>query len=240
MNHTGVIKMYLIQSKKYAYRSHFARALAPEWVLEALNMIMAEVSIGFEDGAEEDLQGMVQEHQKTDANDYELVDDAIDIEDDDVTIVGGADRVDVITKSIESIEELWHKDLVKTEVKKEQAEETENEDCIDKPEGTGVEKTDKTQGYVTRYGRVSRPPQRLMETAYGVIHETYLQNFCDASECKSIQMIETTYMMIALLFQKAMENRPEEAMKALHEEVMKALKIDFWEPVHPRDMTEEE
>jgi hypothetical protein len=31
----------------------------------------------------------------------------------------------------------------------------------------------------------------------------------------------------------------EEAMKALREKVMKAIKIDIWEPVHPYNMTME-
>ncbi len=37
-----------------------------------------------------------------------------------------------------------------------------------------------------------------------------------------------------------MKSRPEEAKKALREEVMKALKIDVWEPVHMNDMMKEE
>ena len=36
MNGTGVLKVYLVQSKKYAYRLHFMHAVAPEWVLESL------------------------------------------------------------------------------------------------------------------------------------------------------------------------------------------------------------
>jgi hypothetical protein len=84
-----------------------------------------------------------------DANDYELKDNAIDIDDDDV-IFKGTDKVDVITKSIESIEEVWHRDLVKTEVEEEQR--MEADDLADEPDGTGVERDDKPQGYVTRYG----------------------------------------------------------------------------------------
>jgi hypothetical protein len=49
MNGTGVLKVYLIQSKKYAYRLKFQRARAPQWVLDALNMITKDATIGFED-----------------------------------------------------------------------------------------------------------------------------------------------------------------------------------------------
>lgn len=117
--------MYLVQSKKYAYRLHFVRALAPEWVLEALNLITSEATIGFEDGAEEDLEGIVHKpYNKATSAEYNLFDDAIDSNDDDDDINGGAEKVDLITKSIKSIEEVWHKDLAKTQVKQEQDEET--------------------------------------------------------------------------------------------------------------------
>jgi hypothetical protein len=46
--------------------------------------------------------------------------------------------------------------------------------------------------------------------------------------------------MKALLFQKAMEEKPEAAMNALREEVLKAIRIDIWEPVHPESMSIEE
>ncbi len=119
--------MYLVQSKKYAYRFHFVQALAPEWVLEALNLITSEATIGFEDGAEDDLEGIVHKpYNKATSADYNLLDDAIDSnDDDDDDINGGAEKVDLITKSIKSIEEVWHKDIAKTQVKQEQGEETE-------------------------------------------------------------------------------------------------------------------
>ncbi len=47
MNGTGVLKVYLVQSKKYAYRLHIKRAKAPEWVLEALQDLKTS-AIGFE------------------------------------------------------------------------------------------------------------------------------------------------------------------------------------------------
>jgi hypothetical protein len=35
------------------------------------------------------------------------------------------------------------------------------------------------------------------------------------------------------MFQKAVESRPKEAMDVLREEVIKAIKIDVWDLVHP-------
>jgi hypothetical protein len=43
----------------------------------------------------------------------------------------------------------------------------------------------------------------LIETAYAALKETYLTNFSDTDESELRQTIEVTYMMKALLFQKA-------------------------------------
>ena len=48
MNHTGVIKVYLIGTKKFAYRLKFKRAVVPDWVISAMNSI-GDRTIGFED-----------------------------------------------------------------------------------------------------------------------------------------------------------------------------------------------
>jgi hypothetical protein len=61
----------------------------------------------------------------------------------------------------------------------------EDETNMGDPQEAGV--------YVTRSGRASRPPQRLIETAYAALKETYLTNFSDTNE----------FMMKVLLFQKA-------------------------------------
>jgi hypothetical protein len=99
---------------------------------------------------------------------------------------------------------------------------------------------DTQQLYVTRSGSVSRPPNCLLETAYAVIREMYQQNFCDERDDVENGIVECTYDMKALLFQKALEQKPEEAMKALREEVKMSVKIDIWDPIHLEDMSEEE
>ena len=52
MNGTGVIKVYLVSTKRYAYRLKFKRARVPAWVLEAIGNIQPGASIGFEDEVE--------------------------------------------------------------------------------------------------------------------------------------------------------------------------------------------
>ncbi len=54
MNHTGVLKVYLIGTRRYAYRLKFVRATVPEWVITAMNSI-GDRTIGFEDDNDGDL-----------------------------------------------------------------------------------------------------------------------------------------------------------------------------------------
>lgn len=53
INGTGVLKVYLVQSKRYTYRLHFVRALAPGWVLETLKDIDLDTDIGLEQDGDE-------------------------------------------------------------------------------------------------------------------------------------------------------------------------------------------
>ena len=47
-------------------------------------------------------------------------------------------------------------------------------------------------------------------------------------------------MMKAMLFQHALNKRPDDAMNALRDEVQKALKIDIWKPVFLNDLKEDD
>ncbi len=62
MNGTGVLKVYLVQSKKYAYRLHFKRAKAPEWVLEDLQNLKAS-AIGLESEEDETVKAIGTEEE---------------------------------------------------------------------------------------------------------------------------------------------------------------------------------
>lgn len=45
MNGAGVLMVYLIQTKRHAYRLHYMQAIAPEWVLESLKDLNADMNI---------------------------------------------------------------------------------------------------------------------------------------------------------------------------------------------------
>jgi len=238
MNGTGVLKVYLVQSKKYAYRLHFTRAVVPEWVLENLKNLNPDVNIGFEDEEQvinEKSHDLMQDIQaQTDApGDY--IDEDID---DEVQLLGDKTQGQVIMHSIKLAEDAWSELAVKSEPIEEEAEEETRE--ANKDENEGARKV-QAGSYVTRSGRISRPPIRLIETAYAVICETYHDNFYEGIDNINKEIVECAYgMKKALLFQKAMNTRPEEVMKALREEVVKALKINIWHPVHMSDLSAEE
>ena len=52
MNKTGVLMVFLIGTRRYAYSRSFRRAKVLEWVITAMNAI-GEASISFEDSTEE-------------------------------------------------------------------------------------------------------------------------------------------------------------------------------------------
>jgi hypothetical protein len=50
MNGSGILKVYLINSREYAYRLQFQLAVTPTWVLDALEQVLnRNISIGFEE-----------------------------------------------------------------------------------------------------------------------------------------------------------------------------------------------
>jgi hypothetical protein len=203
--------------------------------MEAMKNISADDSVGFEDVTTMEgnqIQEMIAEVEshETKNNTY---DDEINMieEHEETKIMGGQDRETVVMKSIESIEHAWKEMDVKSEP-------------IDVDEiQTDITEQIETQvlepvPYVTRSGCISRPPNRLIETAYAVVNETYIQNYQDIASDVPQATIECIYAMKALLFQKALKLKPEEAMKALREEVLKTIKLDIWEPVHLKPLNQ--
>ncbi len=87
----------------------------------------------------------------------------------------------------------------------------------------------------------SKPPERFgFEKALAVIKEVYNDNLQKLETSEQTEIIEMCGMMKAMLFEHAVSAKPEEAMKALKEEVRKAVNIDIWEPVFLHDLTNEE
>ena len=106
MNGTGVIKVYLIQSKRYAFRLNFPRA-----ILDALNNINLSTKISFEDGEPETVAELETPEQAKDAI------EAIELQ-DEIELIGGPGHATVVHQSINAIEDVWKQDI-KQEINKE-------------------------------------------------------------------------------------------------------------------------
>jgi hypothetical protein len=93
----------------------------------------------------------------------------------------------LVTKSIESIEEVWNEHSVTHEEQLMQpiAENIKQEEK--------VEHNEAAKFYVTWSGYISLPPQHLIEEAYGLLNEAYLQNFYDARDEMVKQTVEMAY-----------------------------------------------
>lgn len=111
MNGSGILKVYLIQTKKYAYRLKFVRAITPEWVLEALKNISTDDSIGFEDeenATENQVQEMIAEVESQERKSVMYENDIDTLGDEEeIQIIGGQERETVVMQSIKSIEDAW-------------------------------------------------------------------------------------------------------------------------------------
>ena len=95
--------------------------------------------------------------------------------------------------------------------------------------------------YATRSGRVLHPPVCLIEMVYEVICEADKNNFEEDSDDINKKIVECMYLMKkASLFQMATNTRPVEATKVLREEMTRAIKINIWDLVHAKDLTEEQ
>jgi hypothetical protein len=130
MNGAGVLKVYLVQSKKYAHHLHFMRAVALKWVLLSLKGLSVNMSIGFKEESQNfsyQLPEMIAEEQ---SKQLDVPDDFNGEEDYEVEIIGGPEQEQVIMQSVKSAEDVWNNVSVKEELIKEEdilKEETKEE-----------------------------------------------------------------------------------------------------------------
>jgi hypothetical protein len=235
MNGTGVLKVYLIQSRKYAYRLQFRRAKAPSWVLESLEDVSKNtMTIGFEENPDmpmplesnetENIAQDVNQSPVVDANDNDEAEVFEDLKTEPL----------VVMRAMDTIEEV----LDMADDRPDQLAEVVEENIDEQKESSSITQV---EHYRTRSGRVVKPPQLYgFEKAMATVKEWYKAEHHDMDDGEKQATIEIVGMMKAMLFQHAMRVRPDEAMDALRDEVKKALKIDIWKPVHMDDLSEEE
>ena len=231
MDNSGILKVYIVQTKKYAYRLQFRRAVAPDWVIESLNGIDANATIGFED--EEEIYA---DTERLTINENMVVDDEWQEE------YPTQERNTVVMRAIDTIEEIIdppleeHNILVNNDLIVP-GEEEAGEDAVLPIEEPEIEEPGV---YRTRSGREVRRPIRLIEEAYATLKETYLKYHQEVEVSPENATIEIVGTLKAILYERALKKKPEEAKQALLDEVVKALKIDIWEPVFMTDLTMEQ
>jgi hypothetical protein len=151
MNGTGVLKVYLVQTKCYAYCLHFTRAIAPEWVLDHMRAIDGDEKIGFK----EEVQPI--NKTKTEWLDEEDVEKMIPVfdynneEEDKIEIIGNQNHAQVVTQSIQSAEDAGQE----MSIKQEALDETRNvEDVTEEEEIQKSELIFKRCLVITEQGQV--------------------------------------------------------------------------------------
>ena len=104
MNKTGVLKVFLVGSRKYAYRLNFQRAKVPEWVITAMISIGEKV-IGFEDQAEEIIDPVTEIESGPILEDPTGAHEHVEDDYGDVPELVGEDDVDEVREAIRVLEE---------------------------------------------------------------------------------------------------------------------------------------
>jgi hypothetical protein len=252
MNGTGVLKVYLIQSKKYAYRLKFQRARAPQWVLDALNMIAKDATIGFEDENEIGLPVIpesVPDHDKPGQDQMEVSMDDIGTEEVlNLPDEQNQDLIGAITK-LEEIEanEMGGLDPAPIEITDSLHNDVEPPAIVDKAEEVEtvvpetLEVTPVEPEYRTKYGRVVRKPERYrdIEKAYAVVREVYEEHIASSGH-EYIDASSEFCGAAAILYQDALKKQPSDAKAAFKKEIQGFLDKNVWTPVHLEDLTVEE
>jgi hypothetical protein len=246
MNGTGVLKVYLIQQKKYAYRLKFQRARAPQWVMEALNSISKETNIGFEDALEttpervEQMEAALNENVQTEVRPDEA-EEVLNLPDDQnqdlikaITQLEEieANKAEALNQAPIGIADNVHEDVEPAVIQAE-AEKAE----IIVPETLEVP----VEEYRTRYGRIVRKPVQYRDTekAYAIVREVYEEHLAPRSH----QYIDLDYEFCgaaAILYQDALKKQPSDAKAAFKKEIQGILDKNVWMPVHLKDLTEEQ
>ena len=145
--------------------------------------------------------------------------------------------VDTLEQGLSKIKDEYEGDIEK----EPQQEDDDDKEMSHREETVEVPPMSEPGVYYTRSGRAVKPPEMYgFEKALAVIEEVYKENLQHLESSEQNEIIEICGMMKAMMFQHAVSAKPEEAMKALKEEVRKAIKIDIWDPVFLHALTEEE
>jgi hypothetical protein len=169
MNGTGVLKVYLVQSRKYAYRLQFRCAKAPFWVLESLeDMSKNNMTIGFEEYPEMPMPLEPNENENVTQDIAQSP--VIDTNDTDEAEIYKDSNTEpmVVMRAVDTIEEVLD---MADENKQDHLSEVVEQNAEEPAEPSRVTHV---EAYRTRSGRVIKPPERYgFEKALATVKEWY-------------------------------------------------------------------
>ena len=239
MNGTGVIKVYLIGSKKYAYRLKFKRAVPPEWVIIAMNSI-GDRNIGFEE--ESEIEGA------------ELLPDVVEVGQD----IGLEENIDINQENEPANLEEGHIDELDEAIRvlenADTYDEDEDEITPDHPVTRSAINHDRFQAeqeaeryaeYVAMgwrepeaqdlgkvvFNRNFRRTERNLAQAKETLRKSYLSRHGD-------EIVQEESANI--YFDQALKTKPKEAWDALLKEVLKGDSKRIWHGELIENLTPEE
>ena len=212
---SGVIKVYLVETKRFAHRLKIVHAKAPEAVLEALRSISPDAIIGFEDESDTPRSTVV------DSMEF----DHIQVT-DDFDAVGAAEAGDTTSSTQEAIDDLYER-LPEQPIAEPDAFEdryieseqfvTDQQENAELPATVDAdEESEQLVGLTGRYPVRNRKQKRLADYVY-VLQKAF-----------------------AMTYEKALKVRPESATRALGVELDNISRKGVWHGVHERDLSSEE
>ena len=244
MNHTGVIKVYLIGTRKYAYRLKFKRATVPEWVIIAMNSI-GDKSIGFEDEAGAEDQTDIPATGEL-GNDVGLLED-IDIDqeaDPDEQDNYGAGEIDEAIRVLEEadlpIEEEPSPGAIETRAQTNPDRFRVEQDAERYAEYVAMgwrEPEAQDVGKVV-FDRSHRRTEANLIRAREILKKAFLSRHEEGAEREAANIFFEEAANI--YFDEAMKTRPAEAWDALLKEILKGDSKRIWHGDLMENLTEEE
>jgi hypothetical protein len=268
MGGTGVLKVYLVPSRKYAHRLHFRRAVAPDWVNSALKSISDTANIGFEEETAE-LDDFLNKYVNTGLP--PLLQEAgagdnMTTWDDDFISPQEAEEEAAVTEEVEqALDVLAANDFL---LEPGEADHVDHGDASHAPEPPGPDTTaGRTRSAVAARGGadLEREAERYAEyvamgwqepepedrgtVVFGRTHRRTEANLIRAREVlkkaytgrrlrEEVGGLATE--LVNLYYTQALKTRREDAEAALLKEVSKACEKKIWHGIHEMDLTPEQ
>ena len=243
MNHTGVIKVYLIGTRKYAYRLKFKRATVPEWVIIAMNSI-GDQSIGFEDEAgAEDLTNIPATGELSHVvgllEDIEI-DQEADPEEQEIYGAGEIDDAIRALEEAEPVQEEPSPGAMETRAQTNPDRFRLEQDAERYAEYVAMgwrEPEAQDVGKVV-FNRAFRRTEANLIRARETLKQAFLSRHEGGAEREAANIVYEEAANI--YFDEAMKTRPNEAWDALLKEILKGDSKRIWHGELMENLTEEE